>query len=221
MRKRVWAWAKALLGLAAFAWLVLGFLFRRGRETAKATEPEMQRRLSQEEQERGGDHEDEGRRRLLSFATVSAGGLVAAGIAGPPVFFIAAPMFRNEGPVWREVGRVGDFEVGETVKVTFDDPSPLPWSGVTARSAAWLRRVEEDEFEAFSIYCTHLGCAVRWVHTADLFMCPCHGGVFHRDGSMAAGPVRTPLAKHGVRIRAGMVEVQTLGLPITGPITDE
>ena len=40
--------------------------------------------------------------------------------------------------------RSSDFKVGETVNVTFVDASPLPWAGVTANTAAWLRRDERD-----------------------------------------------------------------------------
>jgi menaquinol-cytochrome c reductase iron-sulfur subunit len=104
--------------------------------------------------------------------------------------------------------------VGSTVKVDFPDPSPLPWSGVTARTAAWLRRKSDTDFVAFSINCTHLGCPVRWLPDADLFMCPCHGGVFYNNGGVASGPPPKPLVRYPVRVQNGMVEILTSPLPI-------
>jgi menaquinol-cytochrome c reductase iron-sulfur subunit len=99
--------------------------------------------------------------------------------------------------------------------VEFTDPSPLPWSGITAKTAAWLRRVNESEFIAFSINCRHLGCPVRWVAGPRLFMCPCHGGVYYEDGSVAAGPPPEPLARYPVRVNKGQVEIETGPIPLT------
>jgi menaquinol-cytochrome c reductase iron-sulfur subunit len=91
----------------------------------------------------------------------------------------------------------------------------LPWAGVTAKTAAWLRRVDQETFIAFSINCTHLGCPVRWLEQAELFMCPCHGGVYYKDGTVAAGPPPLPLPRYPVRLNNGKVEIQTNPIPIT------
>ena len=78
----------------------------------------------------------------------------------------------------------------------FEDASPLPWAGVTARTAAWLRRDDAEHFTAFTVHCTHLGCPVRWVADAKLFLCPCHGGVYYADGTVSAGPPPKPLPQY-------------------------
>jgi menaquinol-cytochrome c reductase iron-sulfur subunit len=107
---------------------------------------------------------------------------------------------------------VEGFALGKTVRVTLLDASPLPWAGVTARTGAWLRREGEQAFVAFAVNCSHLGCPVRWLPSAELFMCPCHGGVYYRDGAVAAGPPPRALARYPVRVRGGQVEI------LTGPI---
>lgn len=155
-----------------------------------------------------------GRRRFLTWLTVACGGVAAALPAVPVVGFVLAPAWRRPQQSWRAVARRDELAVGETVKVTFADPETLPWAGFAAHSAAWLRREAPDRFVAFSIYCTHTGCPVRWEGGAELFLCPCHGGVFYRDGSVAAGPPRTPLVRHPVRLRRGVVELQTIGVPV-------
>ena len=143
-------------------------------------------------------------------------GALAAGLAGIPIIgFILSPLVEKSPETWRAVGPVDSFEVGKTVAVSFLDPSPLPWAGVTAKTAAWLRRDSQQEFTAFAVNCTHLGCPVRWLDTANLFMCPCHGGVYYNDGVVAAGPPPKPLPQYPVRIQNGQVEVRTSPLPIT------
>lgn len=144
---------------------------------------------------------------LFSFATLLLG--------VPMVGFIIAPLFKKRTELWRPVGKVDEFKIGTTTAVVFDDASPLPWAGVTAKTAAWLRREDQDTFVAFSINCTHLGCPVRWIADAELFMCPCHGGVYYKDGAVAAGPPPLPLRRYQWRLKDGQVELQTRPVPIT------
>ena len=140
-------------------------------------------------------------------------GICAAMIVDPLVGFVVAPIFRKATEM--DVGRQGhDFEIGKTVGVKITDPSPLPWAGITAKSALWLRRVKIG-FIAFSINCTHLGCPVRWLADAELFMCPCHGGVYYKDGTVAAGPPPRPLTRYPVRTVNGEVEIRPMAIPIT------
>jgi len=91
----------------------------------------------------------------------------------------------------------------------------LPWAGITAKSAVWLRRESETSFIAFSANCTHLGCPVRWMEGAELFLCPCHGGVYYKDGNVAAGPPPRPLFRYDVRIKNGEVKINSVVVPIS------
>jgi menaquinol-cytochrome c reductase iron-sulfur subunit len=155
------------------------------------------------------------RRRFLERLSIGLGAVCSAILGIPVLGFLVAPLFRKTPSAWRTVGKVGQFEVGKTVNVTFLDSSPLPWAGVTAKTAAWLRRVNESEFIAFAVNCSHLGCPVRWLQDAELFMCPCHGGVYYNDGSVAAGPPPKPLTRYRVRVLDGEVQILAGPVPIT------
>lgn len=152
------------------------------------------------------------RRRFLARIALAAGSLAAAMVGVPFLGFVFRPG-RAPGPVWRHVGRLEDFARGATVRVNYLDPAPLPWAGFAAQTAAWLRRDGDEDFVAFTVYCTHTGCPVRWDEGAQLFLCPCHGGSFYRDGGVASGPPPTPLVRYPVRVRDGLVEIQTVPIP--------
>ena len=83
-------------------------------------------------------------------------------------------------------------------------PARPPGSGATTPT----------HFTAFTVHCTHLGCPVRWVADAKLFLCPCHGGVYYADGTVSAGPPPKPLPQYPVRVRDGQVEILTSPIPI-------
>lgn len=155
------------------------------------------------------------RRRFFETLSVGLGGVCATMLGVPVVGFVIAPLFRKMKDSWISVGKIDDFEIGKTVNVPFPDPSPLPWAGITAKGAAWLRRESRGQFTAFSVNCTHMGCPVRWLPDAELFMCPCHGGVYYRDGSVAAGPPPKPLVRFEVRVTNDRVEIKAAAIPIT------
>jgi len=154
------------------------------------------------------------RRKFLSRLTVVLGGVSAVAVGVPVAGFILGPLFKQSPQAWQPVGDTTQFKVGETVQVNFDDASPLPWAGVTARQAAWLRRNSTTTFTAFAVNCSHLGCPVTWIPTAKLFMCPCHGGVYYADGTVAGGPPPSPLSTYEVRVNAGKVEIRTSDRPL-------
>jgi len=155
------------------------------------------------------------RRSFLIRILWGASGIVAAAASVPMAGALLEPLFRKYPVAWRVVGKTDDFVVGQTVLVKFRSNSALPWTGVTSQTAAWLRRVSKDQFIAFSVNCTHLGCPVRWIQDAEMFMCPCHGGVYNKDGSYAAGPPPHDLPHYPVRIAGGQVEIQAVPVPIT------
>lgn len=158
---------------------------------------------------------DLSRREFLSFFSLALGAVGAAIVGIPFLGFLLSPLIRKPPEAWRAVGKVDDFKIGSTVNVTFLDSSPLPWAGVSAKTAAWLRRVNENNFAAFSVNCTHLGCPVNWLPNAELFLCPCHGGVYNQDGQVVAGPPPKALVTYPVRVQDGNVEILTSPIPIT------
>jgi menaquinol-cytochrome c reductase iron-sulfur subunit len=155
------------------------------------------------------------RRRFFEKLSIALASFCAAIVGIPLVGFVIAPLFRKVPEQWVTLGKVDDFQIGKTVTVPVVDSSSLPWAGITAKNAIWLRRESATSFIAFSANCTHLGCPVRWMEGAELFMCPCHGGVYYSDGSVAAGPPPRPLFRYDVRVENGEVKMNSVVVPIS------
>ena len=155
------------------------------------------------------------RRKFLVRISLLAGAIPAAIVSLPIFGALLGPLLRRQRQVWRKVANVSEINIGETKLISYVNADPLPWAGVTAKSAAWLRRESEEKFIAFSANCSHLGCPVRWEDKAQLFMCPCHGGVYYKDGTVAAGPPPKPLTQIEVRINKSDIEIKTAPVPIT------
>lgn len=156
--------------------------------------------------------ESSGRRRLLRWGTVVLGGVAASAAGIPIVGFLLAPL-ASKANAWIAAGKITDFEIGKTQKVEFVNPLATADDGETAKTIMYVRRGEDGTFKIFAVNCTHLGCPVSWFANAGLFMCPCHGGVYYADGSVAAGPPPRELFQYTHKIENETLMVEVGHLP--------
>jgi len=138
-------------------------------------------------------------------------GLVATALAVPIAGFLLSSVTRGRASAylsWVQLGRVSDFPEGETRLATFRNPYVMPTDGKTVDTACWVRRLEGDKFQVFAVNCAHLGCPVRCFPQSGLFMCPCHGGAYYRDGARASGPPERGLFEYPYKVQNGMITIQ-------------
>jgi Rieske Fe-S protein len=157
------------------------------------------------------------RRGFLVKMGILFNGLAALVLATPIVRFLLASVTRgNTYLSWVPLGHTNNFPEGETRMATFRNPYVMPTDGKTVDTACWVRRVAGDQFQVFAINCAHLGCPVRWFPQSGLFMCPCHGGAYYRDGSRASGPPERGLFEYPYKVENGVLTIQAGQLPTPG-----
>ena len=117
---------------------------------------------------------------------------------------------------WVPLGNDSNFPEGETRMATFRNPLVMPTDGKTVETACWVRRIAGDQFQVFAINCAHLGCPVRWFAQSGLFMCPCHGGAYYRDGARASGPPERGLFEYPNKVEDGVLTIDAGQLPTPG-----
>jgi Rieske Fe-S protein len=145
---------------------------------------------------------------------------VGAALAVPIGRFLLSSITRGRANGyldWVSLGPVSQFPEGETRLATFRNPLVMPTDGKTVNTACWVRRVEGKNFQVFAINCAHLGCPVRWFPQSGLFMCPCHGGAYYRDGSRASGPPERGLFEYPYKVDNGLITIQAGEMPTPGP----
>jgi menaquinol-cytochrome c reductase iron-sulfur subunit len=145
--------------------------------------------------------------------------LAATVVAVPIVGFLFSSITRGRASgylSWVPLGKVSEFPEGETRLATFQNPYVMPTDGKTAGTACWVRHIAAEQFQVFAVNCAHLGCPVRWFPQSGLFMCPCHGGAYYRDGSRASGPPERGLFEYPYRLENGLITIQAGELPTPG-----
>src|SRR6202007_47836 len=114
---------------------------------------------------------------------------------------------------WVSLGSVDQFPEGQTRLATFRNPYVTPTDGKTVDTACCDTRIAGDQLQVFAINCAPLGCPVRWFPQSGLFLCPCHGGVYYRDGSRAAGPPERGLVEYPWKVQKDQIIIQGGELP--------
>jgi Rieske Fe-S protein len=162
------------------------------------------------------------RRGLFMKLGILFNGLVATALAVPILRYVLSSIAGAQAKgylQWVPLGHVSEFPEGETRLATFRNPIVMPADGKTVDTACWVRRVEGEQFQVFAINCAHLGCPVRWFPQSGLFMCPCHGGAYYRDGSRASGPPERGLFEYPYKVKDGLITIQAGELPTPGAPT--
>lgn len=163
------------------------------------------------------DLDSPSRRSFMMSVGIALNAAVALAIATPVVAYLLGPVLRRkEYRQWIVIGNVGDFQPGETKLVTFTNPFSQPWDGASSKVPAYVRCSAPGELTVFAINCAHLGCPVRWFAESQLFMCPCHGGVYYADGSRASGPPERGLFTYERKVEDGKLMIQAGQLPTLG-----
>ena len=72
---------------------------------------------------------------------------------------------------------------------------------------AIIINTKDKGFLAFSMVCTHLGCLVKYDKEKQLFICPCHAGMFDLEGNVVSGPPPKPLPKFAVKVEGDNIVI--------------
>jgi menaquinol-cytochrome c reductase iron-sulfur subunit len=148
------------------------------------------------------------RRNFMSMVTWAIGGLIGLGMGIPAITYVLSPAKKSEGSQdW--------ISLGSTTKVELN--MPTLFKTTIKKQAGWIVNEQEisiyilttngRDFIAMSNICTHLGCRVRWISKKEQFFCPCHNGVFNKNGGVAGGPPPRPLDRFEVKVEGDQLYI--------------
>ena len=140
------------------------------------------------------------RRALMKWAIRGFGLATATMVGGPSLIASFAPLWssRPRAREWRTIGAIGELPVGEIRKISVSLPDE-PWGGGALRElAVYAWRRSEQDVIGYSRSCTDLGCPLTFDPGSQCFFCPCHGGIFDKNGARMAGPPRQRQGRRSV-----------------------
>jgi len=150
---------------------------------------------------------DVSRRRFLARVTNGIIGIIGAAVAyitGRAGLSTIAGAQAN----WLPATSLLDLKPNEPTPITLTVSRLDGFREVIDRKTIFLVKTGDKEVAAMDSTCSHLGCLVAWDAKAELFKCPCHGGVYDRTGAVKDGPPPQALTKLSTRIDGQRVLVQ-------------
>jgi menaquinol-cytochrome c reductase iron-sulfur subunit len=153
-------------------------------------------------------------KRSFSKLVVAGVGFVISGVVGLPAILAALSpsLKRRPGENWQPVGNVDDYPLGEVVKAVVPVPRS-DWAAALRERGVFVLREAGDRIVVFSRNCTDLSCPITWDPGSHWFFCPCHGGIFSKEGEPKAGPPKRPLYRYATRMRDGLLEIDLNSVP--------
>lgn len=153
------------------------------------------------------DSVERGRRRFVAGVIAASSAVIAALLGVPVLGYLLSPLFERPWRItWSSLGPLARFPEGTPTAVAFQRQVE---GAPPQREGAYVLR-QGSGATVYSIHCTHLGCPYEWSPPAERFFCPCHGGVFDKNGNVVSGPPPRPLDRYETRVVKGVLYVRRL-----------
>jgi menaquinol-cytochrome c reductase iron-sulfur subunit len=130
-------------------------------------------------------------RRSFFAALVGVGAVFVGGLLSVPLIrFALFPLIRRTTELKNApVGALSEFaSLTEPAMRTIHIEQVDGWRKTISEKVVYITKDAQDQLRVLTAVCPHLGCTVPWNKEKKQFVCPCHGAIFTKDGSMVSGP---------------------------------
>jgi menaquinol-cytochrome c reductase iron-sulfur subunit len=148
------------------------------------------------------------RRDFMAFTTWGITGVISLGLGIPAIVYIVGPAQKNnEDQGWIRLGPTSKVDLNTPTLFKTTITQQTGWIVNEQEIAVYVITENGRDYVAMSNICTHLGCRVRWITEEEEFFCPCHNGVFDKNGDVVSGPPPRPLDRFEVKVEADQIYV--------------
>jgi menaquinol-cytochrome c reductase iron-sulfur subunit len=148
------------------------------------------------------------RRDFMKAAIFGIGGLIGTAIGVPAIAYVVGPALKQTTDLWIRLGAVGKVELNNPTLFKTTVETQTGWINTQEEISAYVLTENGQDFAVLSNICTHLGCRVRWIPDKQGFYCPCHNGVFSKDGTVVSGPPPRPLDRFENKVEDGILYIK-------------
>ena len=123
------------------------------------------------------------------------------GLGIPAIAYSIGPAIKNNKiQNWTRLGSTSKVELGTPTLFKAKVERQTGWIVDEEQLSVYILTENGRDFIGMSKICTHLGCRVRWFSDRQQFYCPCHNGVYDKQGNVVSGPPPRPLDRYELKI---------------------
>ncbi len=149
-----------------------------------------------------------GRRNFMKVAIAGIGGLIGTALGLPAIPYIMGPALQKESDSWIQLGSISKVETNIPTLFKKTIETQTGWINTEEEISVYVLTSNGQDYVVMSNVCTHLACRVRWIPEKDSFFCPCHNGVFAKDGAVVSGPPPRPLDRFESKVEDGVIFIK-------------
>lgn len=141
------------------------------------------------------EKEKQSRRKFLSNLGIVGAVIIAIGVFLKNILAYIFPAKKEKTYHKYLVAKTGEIPKGKAKQITI------------SKKPVFIVNLG-DHYKVFSGICTHLGCIVHWEEQKSRFHCPCHQGIYDKEGKVIAGPPPRPLDEYKVELKNKLVFIK-------------
>lgn len=145
------------------------------------------------------------RRQFMAATIYAIGGLIGLAVGIPAIEYIVGPALTKNTQNWIRLGAIAKIELNTPTLFKTTVQNQTGWISSQEEISVYVLTEDGQTYTAMSNICTHLGCRVRWIPDQNKFDCPCHNGVYGKDGSVISGPPPRPLDRYQTKVENGVL----------------
>lgn len=155
------------------------------------------------------------RRKVMKWVVMGIGAATTGALGVPALLSTLSPTIkRDDKERWRALGQLERFPMEQIVSARVETRLQKDFMHKALPKDVYVWRKREGEIVVYSRSCTDLGCPVKFDQGSECFFCPCHGGIFSKEGSVMAGPPKGPLYRYNTRVIDGFLEIDLSSVPV-------
>lgn len=150
------------------------------------------------------DSEQLDRRSFVKVILTAIGGFIGLVVGIPAIAYVLDPALKSQKKEdWIPAGPIDNYSLETPTFFPFTRTTQNGWERTVNSYAVYVIKHSQTQATVFSNVCTHLGCRVSWREDSQDFFCPCHDGIFSKDGAIASGPPPKPLRTYETKVEEG------------------
>ncbi len=148
------------------------------------------------------------RRGFVGGVVGLVGAVISAVVGLPVIGYVVSPALKKtSGDEWITLGPTSALEPGIPAPFTFSQMKEVGWRRARISQTVYAVTNDGENITVYSDACTHLSCKVHWEDERDAFVCPCHDGIFDREGKVVAGPPPKPLYRFDTQVESDQLMI--------------
>ncbi len=152
------------------------------------------------------------RRSFLTGVILWVSGIIAAIIGVPAIGYFVSPALKtSKGEKWIALGKLGDVAIKKPKAVNFQIAIKDGWINSELTETAFIVREDQSKYIVLSNQCTHLSCKVYWSDEKQVYICPCHNGIYDMEGGNISGPPPRPLDRYKTKLQDDQIFILVKG----------